>query len=660
MSDVIKSYDASAKVHFSLGTEEVLCSWRLVLGNLKDQKYSLCPEEMQHFELEESADEIRADWHGHPDCGNDFHVTIQLRRRQNGWQEGGISFAGYSGTSFVEEIHFPVLDFDGTDAEFYSPYNLGAVIRNVPDEGITKPFLHMSFFAASRKGKGIYVEYRDSRHYAKSWELKKTDGSSRCRFSGIHHAGCGKEPSRSFELPYICRFGHYQGAWYEAAAIYREWAVKQSFFTSRTQTNPLRDIALWVWNRGPSDVVVPPVLELARQLPGIRIALDWYWWHENPYDTDYPNFWPPREGVEKFTAAVRQLREQGIFVQTYLNGTLWDSDNPTWSEGGEKEVIQNRDGSSLCVAFNRYNHHRLGFMCGSNRKFRTRLTEQIRHLKEAGLSGQYLDVIGCIDGCLCYQPDHHHSIGGGTYAADGYRSMLADLKKEFPDYPLTTEYCNESFMDLIDGAIVCGATSSEHFGNAEEEPLPIFPAVYHGKNAMALFGNYAHPDGIMPFDPLWPPQDRWKEEKAWHELYPDQFFIEVMRCVVWGIQPMICNLKETVLTDPAFRPIRDFILETARFFHDNQEFLFDGRMLSPAGFSCGKSEVVFWPRMIFTKEKECREIRKELPSLLAALWESPDRSKALFLGNYTGKTQEWSMNGQYGTVPPRSYAKISL
>lgn len=49
------------------------------------------------------------------------------------------------------------------------------------------------------------------------------------------------------------------------------------------------------------------------------MAVDWYWWHSNPYDTDYPDFWPPREGVEPFHAAIAHLKGQGIYAQVYIN-----------------------------------------------------------------------------------------------------------------------------------------------------------------------------------------------------------------------------------------------------------------------------------------------------------------------------------------------------
>ena len=245
-------------------------------------------------------------------------------------------------------------------------------------------------------------------------------------------------------------------------------------------------------------------------------------------------------------------------------------DGKTWQEGGEEGVIVNRDGKPRNTAFNKYNHHRLAYMCGEAPKFQDRIATVVKHLRESGLDGQYLDMIGnsTMIG-RCYSPRHPHKGGGG--AADGYR---ARLKRENPSRS-RRRAANEAYMDLM--AQLLHVTSLERL-----DAIPMFQSV----TTAAFFGNYAYPDGTRPWDPLWPPEDRWKEEKPWHNLYPDQFYLELGRTVVWGVQPMVCNIKENLFTDPELAPALRFTLETARFYHANIEFLFDGQMLSPAGFTC--------------------------------------------------------------------------
>ena len=185
-----------------------------------------------------------------------------------------------------------------------------------------------------------------------------------------------------------------------------------------------------------------------------------------------------------------------------------------------------------------------------------------------------------------------------------------------------------------------------------------------GEKTLGFGGDWdgcdALPDGIPSWDPLWPDKERWQGEEPWHRLYPDQFFIELARDVAWGVQPMVCNLSRKIQEDPEFREPYRFILETAKFYHANRKFLFDGAMLSPEGFQCGKKEVKFMKRMIFTKKKDSAVIVKTLPVILHSIWKAPDGEKALILANYTGCEQEWSYQKQSGKIPAHSYRKITL
>jgi len=121
---------------------------------------------------------------------------------------------------------------------------------------------------------------------------------------------------------------------------------------------------------------------------------------------------------------------------------------------------------------------------------------------------------------------------------------------------------------------------------------------------------------------------------------------------------MVCNLKNSVIENPEFKDIYRFILDTAKFYHDNREFLFDGRMLSPDGFECAGKTVEFMQRMVFTKHGHAGTVKNELPVILHSCWESPSGKKALFLANYTGDEQQWKYKKLKGVIAPHSYEKI--
>ena len=620
--------------------------WKIYTGDLKSDRKVIIPDQMR----EHWRDDDREVWRRHESAGDDFTVTVRRRVNEDGMCAASISYSGYAGSDFVEAISFPVLTYPCSDEDrfLHGGRDLGCIltrqqwIAHTHRDGL--PSEATTIFAILRKNaESDYMDVRTPFHIHRTIFGEFSEDGSSVTIERLHTMGCAEKPAAEGGLEGECVWGKFRGGWFEAGQIYKKWALKQPWALSRTKENPLRDIGLWVWNRGRSTHVLPPVFQLQKDLPGIRIALDWYWWHSNPYDTDYPDFLPPREGDKVFREAVAELNRRGIFSQVYVNGVCWDMDSPGWSQGGSDGVVIERNGKERAVAFNKYNQHRLAWQCGEAPAFQDRLARVVNYLYKTGLSGQYLDMISAYSLLPCYNPAHHHPMGGGTFMADGYRNFLARLKRENPGFPLSSESCSEIQMEHFDSMIVCNTISSEQFGNSWET-VPLFPSIYHGKNMPALYGNYAFADGTPPWDELWPDKDRWQGEEDWHTLYPEQFYILLMRGVIWGIQPMVCNITPRIYEDEAYAEIYRTILACARFYHEHLDYLFDGQMCSPEGFSCKEQEMQFMGRMIFTKRGEEKIIRKTLPCVLHSVWERQDGTRMLFLANVTQNAQEWLFN----------------
>ena len=473
-----------------------------------------------------------------------------------------------------------------------------------------------------------------------------------------------------YDLPYPASFRPFRGGWFEAASIYREWAEQQPWAlasAARTASGRRRDIdgiALWAWNRGTAAEAAAPVSALQREL-GLPMALDWYWWHQHPYDTAYPRYFPPREGRAFFKDAVSRLREQGVFVQVYTNGMLWDMDDPGWAEGGPSSAIVNRDGAVKHFRFNSYIPHRLAFMCGTGREFRDKMTAVAGEVKALGLSGLYLDVIATACNTPCYNPAHDHPAGGGRYQVEGFRALIEAIAARCPDFPLSSESCAELFMDTLDAAIML-EPSMERLGwwdvGSHGDIVPLFRAVY--SDAFRLFGNYAIIDGIPPYDPLWPDEGRRKTERDWRSLCPDQFFVETARNVVWGLQPTVACLRREHLENPAFRNEIEFLKQAARFYHAHRDFLLWGRMQSPGQLDAPPVTVSFLRRMIFTKEGEEKRIQKTIPAILHSVWHARDGRSILILANISATEQpcRWRAGNRdvATSLEPRSFKTIQL
>ena len=647
--------------------------WKIELGDPPGPVSFLSPDEMKSRTVTKTDDgTVTECWRGHVLYGEEFEVKVTSRPLENGLTAHRLSYSGYEGSAQVEVIHFPIVrekltegtalleGWRGIGSILETPF-LRTLTAEIPgcyrnDTTHLNAILHPD-------GTGTYLDIRDEENLRLREFLVYTENQDQLVFIVKHYQSLEKTPCREWVMQCDCVTGSFQGSWYEAAQIYRSWALKQWWATQSKRvpgSSSLRGIGLWFWNRGSAETVLPAVFKVREDLPEVPLALDWYWWHRCPYDTDYPNYWPPREGTDFFAERVRECREKNIYVQVYMNAVHWSMESANWENAGKAGAVLLRNGQVKNYEANHYTHHHLAWQCGEAFKFQDHFCGLVRELAQCGVSGQYMDVIANDSNPPCYNPEHRHAPGTGPFMAGGYRNFIRRIKTENPGLAVTSEECTERFMDLLDGTITL-ETSGERFGRVDHRiVVPLFQAIYHGETSMAVFGNYALPDGIPPFDELWPKIDRWKEEKPWHELFPDQFPLEYGRGIIWGVQPTVCNMTERICTDPAFAHIYRFILDGARFHHDNLDFLFDGRMLSPAGFQCGRREVKFMLRGIFTREEELRIGSVDHPAVFHTLWQSPAGRSALFLVNYTAEEQQWSYRNLNGVIPPLTFQRIDL
>ena len=622
-------------------------------------------DDMRQKTVSREGDFVKVVWKGCAFAGGDFTVTAKIGCAEKGNRPWSVEYAGASCAEKLFQFDFPVVTRRFTEkSQYLYPYSQGVLVspdwKNIKvGTAFCKSRMQALSFAAMIEPGG------DSWYF--DIDCAATD-TTKVQFS---RAGPDTAEMRLSSLPALRPaagfsgvYRRYIGAWYEAARIYRARPrAVAAAAAARRRGNPkaLREIAMWMWNRGPKENVLPSVVQFQKD-SGCPAALDWYWWHAIPYDSGYPNFWPPRDGVEKFRAAVDEAKKAGVFCQVYVNGMAWDMDDPGFkAAGGEDEVIRHLDGTYTGIAFNRYDGHRLAYACGNQPRYSKLHRELLGHLHDSGLSGQYLDQIGCCLGEPCYASNHGHPVGGSP--VPGFRRQVEGFRKAFPGWPLCTEDVSETFIDLFD-SIICLAPSMETVGwiDSSSRIVPAWAAVYHGLNT--VFGNYAMIDHIPPFDPKWPDKDRWKTEKEWEKLFPDQFAAEVVRGVIWGQQPSVHNFRLEHATDARFADDYKLMIDTARFYYANRDLLYDGEMLSPGKMKTAAKKVRFMRRGIYTKDGEYRETTSSLPAVLHSCWKTPKGEKAAVLVNWTREGQSYMLDTPdgraCGDLPPRTWRKVPL
>ena len=632
---------------------------------------SLKSDEMLSRTVEERDGAREIVWRGHRTAGADFTVTARVTREGEA-RVYALSWCGYAGERLVETVFYPVVDVPRTDdAKILFPYSGGYVYR--PDWRTAEPgramrtdanvSFHMSALLNGEET-SYEFEQRGARTQPTRFEFRQGAAPRTANLSSGVILPVSRETSSAHALPFTVALTPFRGGWYEASRIYARTVRREPWYQAAKARNfgKLRDIGMWFWNRRTSEIVIPPIEKFMADA-GVPAALDWYWWHKTSYDTGYPNFWPPREPEERFRAAVRRLNAKGIYCQTYMNGMTWDVDDPSWKDGGEQGVKYLRDGTFRAHPWNRFTGHRLGYMCGEAPQYQARMREQCRILRGCGFDGQYLDMIGNASYGACWRKDHAHPFGGGDHMVENFRTYVKAVRADNPGLQLCTEDVNESYLDLFESVIVLSPSyerNSSKAGEVDFEVVPAFQSVYHG--AIVLFGNFAMLDGIPAWDPLWPDKERWTKEEPWERLFPDQFFVEHARGVIWGMQPSVHNFRLNNATEERYAEGYRFMIDTARFYHANREYLFDGEMLNPGELDCGKARVEFLKRGTYTKDGEYKVSANTLPTVFHSVWRAPCGRVAAILVNWSRRPQRYSLRtpdiAAEGELSPRSWRKV--
>jgi len=210
-----------------------------------------------------------------------------------------------------------------------------------------------------------------------------------------------------------------------------------------------------------------------------------YHWHQTQFDTNYPDYFPEKSGLKDF---VSELQDAGIVVMPYINGRLWDVNAPSFDDtAANHAVTQSAERANPCTRFLGYEHYgngqRLVGMCMHSEFWRKKIVGLCRRIvNELGCGGIYIDQLGCFGSAVCLNPSHGHPLGGGEYWLAGYRKLMAAIRGEIGPEPILTtennwEGCVADFDALLD-------TNWDNENN-----LPIFPAVYWGRNS--IFGGSA-------------------------------------------------------------------------------------------------------------------------------------------------------------------------
>ena len=458
----------------------------------------------------------------------------------------------------------------------------------------------MQFTAMLAEGRGLYFGEEDPDANRKDLIFlpEKDSGTLEFTIKKAVLGRCGPELVKEYASPGDVVLGPFQGDWYDAARLYRKWAVTAPWCAKGT-IDKRADYPKWLaespfWSIGYpySRYAVQTEIDEAEAfgVPGVSHAYNW--WFQPHQDDGYPDYFPPRLGSEGFKKAVRDMQRGNMRVVPYLNGLLWDKGNESYRRYDiQSQSLRGAGGGELGMT---WAGNRFAMICPYSQLWRDKLTEvSVELVDRYGVDGIYFDfltVLGASDWVgNCHRSDHGHPLCGGNVWTTGVRGLYSQvrraIKKINPDTMLTGEEWSEYVIDLLDMQL------------ARDHELPLFEAVYHG---YTLFNvgrlGMGHPRGVGH---IW----LYGNQSGWQTFEP----------------ALVKALKDPTHEHAWFAKYYRKLLQC--HYHFGRPYLAYGEMLRPPRFEGDPSAEI----------------------VLGSAWKAPDGSVGIFLLSHEReKTHEWS------------------
>ncbi|HDY66048.1 MAG TPA: hypothetical protein ENH84_07455, partial [Phycisphaerae bacterium] len=496
----------------------------------------------------------------------DVEVTITLRAGDplSYWR---INVRNRSGRYGIERVRFPLLTLApigaGKDNVFLYPRYRGGLFYNAFRDGYNTNVwyphnFNMQFQALynDKSKKGLYLGTRDPAASFMAYTIKHR--ASMIAWEPGHFPPNITFASEDFNLPYDCVVGPFKGDWYDAAQIYRKWAVKQ-FWCRKGKLSVRKDIPKW-YKEAPlylyaqlgdsatgthsleknlpiaekhlleflewaGDVKLPcNFYQVTERIPGLtsydlpicvyRAPRLGRWAGFSTHETHCGNY-PDIPMLPELPATVARLKKAGGMVCPYVPLEFFDpgpAQNAPYAKEANPHALRD-----LYGAFRGWGTNPNWQMCPWSDWWRNRLKETCElMLEKEHFSGFYLDVLqgGSIP---CYWTPHGHSAAGGDSMTKGMHELVEIItnavKTKDPQAITTGENSSENMIDVTDGILQVSLWP--------ENTAPIFATVYQ---------DYILRYGLeLPAGPGW--EGRYKD--TWKK---DHFFIMGASMFVEGMQ----------------------------------------------------------------------------------------------------------------------------
>jgi hypothetical protein len=469
----------------------------------------------------------------------------------------------------------------------------------------------MQFLCAVKGTNAVYMATHDPRAWDKTFIIEP--GKEFYIRTNVENMAV---PGSDHKDPFPVMMGVYRGGWMEGCKIYRKFAItapwtSEGRISQRTSMpRALKDVGLWMLvgnyigpQGGTLEEKNKPLID-AQNYFDVPTAAHWYNWHQIPFDTHYPHYFPTKAGIPD---QVRDLVSRGLVIMPYINGRIVDVSNDDFDEYFP-HCAKDRMGKHYVETYG--NKVKQAPMCCYTEFWQDKVAEIVERLaEEVGVNAVYIDQIAAGGPVLCFDKSHGHPLGGGGWWVDGYRKMLKKVQKvahsKGRDIIITTECAAEPFMDGVDAFLI--------WIKPDERSIPMITAVYSGYSI--YFGS-----------------------PAWFQHGDRAWIMAQGRAFLWGSQNGWMRFE---LFKPEHARKAAYLKKIGKYRAAAKKFLTFGELVGlvkPTNHI--KTITETWP------DHGNNFRTATLPGIQGAIWKAEDGTLGIFLANYLEKnnTIEFSID----------------
>jgi hypothetical protein len=614
------------------------------------------------------------EWKGLAAPGNNVAVKVTVRLRDGeALSDWHLAVEGLNGTP-VPDIVFPMISgLPNTPATSMAAANWMGELLDNPGAQLKKPgakfewfypgHLSMQLMAVyNRPGGGLYAAADDAKAYRKNMGVQ-LGADGKLVYYMVHYPAQDADVQQ-YSMPYNAVIGAFSGDWISAAEIYREWGEQQEWCAqSRLRTGKvadwLKETALWVWNRGRASEVLQPATDLQQRL-GLPVNVLWHWWHGCSYDDGFPEYVPPRDGRELFMEEVKKAQQYGVRSLVYMNQIQWGNSTASWqSKGAEKSSVKDANGQPASHVYNIFTGKALTNMCIVTdfwKKTYSDLCDTV--INTYGVNGVYMDQT-CLTR-MCYDPSHHHPIGGGNYWVQHSGKLTEQIRSTIHNgqqVTLSGEGVGEAWMPYVDAFLALQVSRERYAGVHGWQAIPFFQVVYHPYSL--AYGNYS---SLLtpPYDEKWPEAHRPANMlQPLDPAFNRQFLMEQARSFAWGMQPMISNYKPLLATERKAEV--DYLLQLAKVRNNGLKYLLHGRFQRAPAMVVPEENFPMSRLSIYAGQKDkVTSFEKKYPVIYHSAWKADDGSLGIAIASVRNAPYNVNMQFKAGAYGLPAKGKIYL